>query len=126
MAIITPEELRDRTIFDDVKQRDLKLLRMDIVEAQNDIFTLTLIDFEDKDKYPQIPDVVDIACFKLAQYHALVNSDESSVEDVQSQRMGNYSEQSNGYIKPDVSSLLSKWIKDKKRKGTTQLRLRSI
>ncbi|HGH7177586.1 TPA: DUF3199 family protein [Bacillus wiedmannii] len=126
MAIITPEELRDRTIFDDVKQRDLKLLRMDIVEAQNDIFTLTLVDFEDKVKYPEIPDVVDIACFKMAQYYALVNSDESSVEDVQSQRMGNYSEQSNGYIKPDVSSLLSKWIKDKKRKGTTQLRLRSI
>lgn len=126
MAIITPEELKDRTIFDDVKQRDPKLLRMDIVEAQNDIFTLTLVDFEDKSKYPQIPEEVDIACFKLAQYYALVNSDESSVEDVQSQRMGNYSEQSNGYIKPDVTSLLSTWIQVKKMNGTVKMRIRSI
>ncbi|TSI19889.1 DUF3199 family protein [Bacillus sp. HY001] len=126
MAIITPEELIDYTIFDEVKQRDPKLLRMDIVEAQNDIFTLTLVDFQDKSKYSTIPEEVEIACFKLAQYHALVNSDESSVEDVKSQRMGNYSEQSNGYVKPDVSSLLSTWIKDKKRKGTAKLRLRSI
>ncbi|WP_312498137.1 protein YqbG [Bacillus luti] len=126
MAIITPEQLIDYTIFDEVKQRDPKLLRMDIVESQNDIFTLTLVDFQDKSKYPTIPEEVEISCFKLAQYHALVNSDEASIEDVKSQRMGNYSEQSNGYIKPDVSSLLNKWIKEKKRKGTTQLRLRSI
>ncbi|MCU5196494.1 DUF3199 family protein [Bacillus mobilis] len=126
MTIISPERLVAYTIFDEVKRRDPKLLQMDIVEAQNDIFSLTFVDFQDKSKYPTVPEEVEIACCKLAQYHALVNSDEASVEDVQSQRMGNYSEQTNGYIKPDVRSLLFKWIKDKKKQGTVALRLRRV
>lgn len=126
MAIITPEELIDYTIFDEVRQRIPKLLQMDIVEAQNDIFTLTLVDFLDKNKYPTIPEKVEIACLKLAQYHALVNSDEAAHEHIQSERMGNYSYQSGGYIKPDVKSLLSQWISEKKQKGTIKMRLRSI
>ncbi|MFI8709946.1 DUF3199 family protein [Bacillus sp. NPDC077411] len=126
MPLITPAQLIDYTMFDEVKERDPKLLQMDIVEAQNDIFEDTSVDFDDKEKYPTIPEVVEIACLKLAQYYALTNSDEAAHEQVQSQRIGNYSEQTTGYVKPNVSRLLSKWIKDKKRSGTTQLRMRSI
>ncbi|KIQ88496.1 hypothetical protein RW25_07165 [Bacillus sp. L_1B0_8] len=126
MAIITPEQLIDYTEFDEVKQRNPKLLRMDIVEAQIDIFSLTFVDFQDKEKFPGIPEEVEIACLKLAQYYALVNSDEASVEGVQSQRMGNYSEQTTGYVKPNVKKLLNEWILEKKRNGTVSLRLRSL
>lgn len=126
MAIISPDRLVEYTIFDEVKQRDPKLLQMDIVEAQNDIFSLTFVDFQDKSTYPTVPEEVEIACFKLAQYHALVNSDEAAIEDVQSQRMGNYSEQTNGYIKPDVRPLLYQWIKEAKKQGTVSLRLRKV
>ncbi|MGE7885357.1 protein YqbG [Bacillus sp. NPDC094077] len=126
MPLITPGQLIDYTTFDEVKVRDPKLLQMDIVEAQNEIFSLTFVDFEDKEKFPSVPDVVEIACFKFAQYYALVNSDETTYENVQSERMGNYSYQSGGYIKPDVRSLLSQWISEKKQKGTVKMRLRSI
>lgn len=138
MTLITPQQLIDYTIFDDVKERDPRLLQMDIVEAQNDIFELTSVDFEDKEKYPSIPGVVEIACLKLSQYYALVNQDEASVEQMQSEKLGNYSYQrqsektasgsyqSTGFIKPNVRSLLSKWIKDKHKNGTAQFRLRSI
>ena len=130
MPLITPAQLIEYTTIDEVKERNPKLLQMDIVEAQNDIFTLTFVDFEDKEKYPEVPEVVEIACLKLAQYYALINSDEAAQEQVQSQRMGNYSEQSVGYVKPNVSSLLSKWIEkkkqEKKRNGTVSMRLRSL
>ncbi|OTW86376.1 hypothetical protein BK702_15230 [Bacillus thuringiensis serovar cameroun] len=130
MPLITPAQLIEYTTIDEVKERNPKLLQMDIVEAQNDIFTLTFVDFEDKEKYPAVPEVVEIACLKLAQYYALINSDEAAQEQVQSQRMGNYSEQSVGYVKPNVSSLLSKWIEvkkqEKKRNGTVSMRLRSM
>ncbi|MED1406511.1 DUF3199 family protein [Bacillus mycoides] len=126
MPLITPAQLIEYTTFDEVKERNPKLLQMDIVEAQNDIFTLTFVDFEDKEKYQAVPEVVEISCLKLAQYHALVNSDEAAHEHIQSERMGNYSYQSGGYVKPDVRSLLSKWISEKKQKGTVKMRLRSI
>ncbi|AQY42391.1 DUF3199 family protein [Bacillus thuringiensis] len=138
MPIITPERLLKYTCIDDIKGRDPNLLLMDIVEAQNEIFTLTLVNFEDKEKFPTVPEVVEIACLKLAQYYALVNSDEDAIEPMQSERMGNYSydrkaektatnsSQVAVFVKPDVSKLLSKWIQEKKDKGTANLRLRSI
>ncbi|WP_367575551.1 DUF3199 family protein, partial [Sphingobacterium tenebrionis] len=55
MAIISPDRLVEYTIFDEVKQRDPKLLQMDIVEAQNDIFSLTFVDFQDKSTFPAVP-----------------------------------------------------------------------
>ncbi|PEE20742.1 hypothetical protein CON95_26980 [Bacillus toyonensis] len=138
MPIITPQQLLEYTIIDDIKERDSKLLLMDIVEAQNEIFTLTLVNFEDKEQFPKVPEVVEIACLKLAQYYALVNSDEAALEQMQSERIGNYSYQrqsekagnglyqSTGFIKPNVTSLLSVWIKEKQSNGTARMRLRSI
>ncbi|MDY8165917.1 protein YqbG [Bacillus thuringiensis] len=138
MAIITPERLLKYTCIDDIKERNPELLLMDIVEAQNEIFTLTLVNFEDKEKFPTVPEVVEIACLKLAQYYALVNADEAALEQMQSERIGNYSYQrqsekvgngqyqSTGFVKPNVHSLLSEWIKEKQNKGTARMRLRSI
>ncbi|MGG1147613.1 protein YqbG [Bacillus wiedmannii] len=138
MPIITPQQLLEYTCIDDIKERDPKLLLMDIVEAQNEIFTLTLVNFEDTEQFPKVPEVVEIACLKLAQYYALVNSDEAALEQMQSERIGNYSYQrqsekagnglyqSTGFIKPNVTPLLSVWIKEKKSNGTARMRLRSI
>lgn len=70
-------------------------------EAQTGSITATF-------KYIDLRDEVELAIKKLAEYFALINTDDSIVKGITSESMGNYSYSygARGKTKPDVSTLL--------------------
>lgn len=124
---ITPQEIKDYSVFEDVIERSDALLEMDILEAETYI--------EGRLKKPlgefiPIPEKLRLALLKVAQYFALVNSDESIVKGYKSEKMGDYSYTlSDGSIMsiPDVSGLLDEYIeKDASSDGNVFLRIRAL
>lgn len=124
---ITPQEIKDYSVFEDVIERSDALLEMDILEAETYI--------EGRLKKPlgefiPIPEKLRLALLKVAQYFALVNSDESIVKGYKSEKMGDYSYTlSDGSLMsiPDVSGLLDEYIeKDVSSDGNVFLRIRAL
>lgn len=124
---ITPQEIKDYSVFEDVIERSDALLEMDILEAETYI--------EGRLKKPlgefiPIPEKLRLALLKVAQYFALVNSDESIVKGYKSEKMGDYSYTlSDGSIMsiPDVLGLLDEYIeKDVSSDGNVFLRIRAL
>lgn len=135
MPKITPEQVIEYTVFDKVKQRAQGLLEKDIIEAEQEIKSIVGHTFDGVDAdgiplYPTLPAEVEIAYLKMAQFFALINSDESITKGYQSERIGDYSytlASGQTVRKPDVFDLLSAYVKPAEIKtGNTRMRMRSI
>ena len=90
MPLITPQNVRDYTVFKPVSDRITTLLDYDIIQAEQDVFAYCGHEFDDITFYPTIPTEVKLALIKLAEYYALVNSDESLAKGYQSEKIGDY------------------------------------
>ncbi|MGE7869602.1 protein YqbG [Bacillus paramycoides] len=127
MALITAQELIDYTVLPEVKKRPVPLLEQDILEADTEIYNLSKIDFTDKTKHPEVPAEVKLACKKLAQYYAYINTDTNAMKGIKSESVGggdySYTKDSSSITKPDVLNLLKGFIpKSGKRKVTFKMR----
>lgn len=127
MALITAQELIDYTVLPEVKKRPVPLLEQDILEADTEIYTLSKIDFTDKTKHPEVPAEVKLACKKLAQYYAYINTDTNAMKGIKSESVGggdySYTKDSSSITKPDVLNLLKGFIPNSgKRKVTFKMR----
>ncbi len=109
---ITPEELKEYSVFESVTERKDRLLEMDIIEAETYIeseFTLT----KPLNKYIPLPKKLKLALLKVAQFYALVNSDESMVKGYKSEKMGDYSytlKDGSSFTFPDIQALMNEFI----------------
>ncbi|MCU4759404.1 MULTISPECIES: DUF3199 family protein [unclassified Bacillus (in: firmicutes)] len=127
MALITAQELIDYTVLPEVKKRPVPLLEQDILEADTEIYNLSKIDFTDKTKHPEVPAEVKLACKKLAQYYAYINTDTNAMKGIKSESVGggdySYTKDSSSITKPDVLNLLKGFIPNSgKRKVTFKMR----
>ncbi|MBE7099485.1 DUF3199 family protein [Bacillus cereus] len=129
MPLITAQELIDYTVLPDVKKRPVSLLEQDILEAETEIYNLSKIDFSDKTKYPEVPEEVKLACKKLAQYYASINSDIKAMKGIKSESIGSgdysYTKDSSSVIKPSVLYLLKKFMVNAGNKKVT-FKMRAI
>ncbi|MBL4974812.1 DUF3199 family protein [Bacillus halotolerans] len=129
--LITPADLKGYTVFDCVKDRSDSLLTQDIIEATADITYQVGHDFSDPE-YDPLPETVQLALLKMAQYFALINSDESITKGYTTEKIGDYSYSlGNGSSiqKPDVYTLIKDYVKsaEPSLEGTeVKMRMRSI
>ncbi|MGE8207676.1 protein YqbG [Heyndrickxia sp. NPDC080065] len=125
--LIAPSDLKDYTDFETVKERDSKKLEKDILEAEVEVESIVGHDFSDEE-YKPLPDKAKLAMLKMAQYFALINSDESIIKGYKSEKISDYSytlADGNSLRKPDVYTLLKDFIANPENKGF-RLRMRSI
>lgn len=111
--MITPQEVKDYSVFTAVKNRPDALLEHDILEAVAEIRMYCGHTFDDAELYPTLPAEARLACIKLAQYFALVNGDESIVKGIKSEKLGDYSytlADGSSLEKPVINVLLSPYI----------------
>lgn len=85
--LIEPTDVASYSVYDRVKNRPEELLAQDIIEAEAEAALITGHRFEDS-LYDPLPGKVKLALVKLAQYFALVNSDESASSSYQYEKMG--------------------------------------
>lgn len=128
--LITHDDVISYSVFDQVKSREKSLLEKDILEAEIEVRKIAGHDFS-APEYTPLPAEVKLALQKLAQYYALVNSDESLSKGIKSEKIGDYSytvSEGSSTAKPDVSALLSSFIKkdEPADPGTARMRLRSL
>ncbi|MGE6260875.1 protein YqbG [Heyndrickxia sporothermodurans] len=126
--LITPSDLKDYTDFEVVKERLDAKLEQDILEAEVEIESIVGHDFSE---YDSLPKKAKLALLKMAQFFALINSDESIVKGYKSEKIGDYAytlADGNSIRKPDVFSLIKDYIKDSshQNEGTARLRIRSL
>ncbi|PGD58105.1 hypothetical protein COM40_12105 [Bacillus wiedmannii] len=124
MALITAQELIDYTVLPEVKKRPVPLLEQDILEAETEINNIpNIANFADKTKFPVIPEVVKLACKKLAQYYAYINADTNAMKGIKSESVGagdySYTKDSSSITKPDVLNLLKGYIPNAGKKKVT-------
>ncbi|MGM2633949.1 protein YqbG [Bacillus cereus group sp. Bce040] len=128
MALITAQELIDYTVLPEVKKRPVPLLEQDILEAETEINNIpNIADFADKTEFPVIPEVVKLACKKLAQYYAYINADTTAMKGIKSESVGggDYSYTKDSIAKPDVLNLLKGYIPNAGKKKVT-FKMRAI
>ncbi|MED2944210.1 DUF3199 family protein [Bacillus swezeyi] len=112
--LITPDEVIAYSVFEAVKSRLEDLLQHDILEAETEIQSIVGHDFSDE-KYQPLPEKAKLALLKIAQYFALINSDESIVKGYKSEKIGDYSYtlgDGQTIQKPDVENLLKDFVED--------------
>jgi hypothetical protein len=135
MPKILPQQVIDYSVFAKVKTRLPVLLEKDIIEAEQEIKSIVGHNFDGVNEvgaplYPTLPPEVEIAYLKMAQFFALINSDESITKGYQSERIGDYSytlASGQTVRKPDVYNSLSAHVKPAEIKtGNTRLKMRSI
>ena len=122
-TLISTNDVIDYSVFDVVKNRGVALLTYDIIQAQADIFDFVGHKFDDQTKYANLPEEVKLAFIKVAEYYALINSDESAVKGIKSEKIGDYSYSLGDERKQtfSLSTLLSGHVQST---GKTGLRLR--
>lgn len=121
--MITPQEVKEYTSFDSVKNRDDEKIHFDIVQAKQDIFKYCGHRFT---TYQQLPDEVKLALIKLTEYYALINSDEGIAKGIQSESLGNYSYSiGEKTYKMNLKSLLDDYVENTSKRGT-RFRMRSL
>lgn len=128
MPVITPQDLLDYSVFPEVQERKTELLEKDILEAENEIKELIGHNF-DTAEYETVPEDAKLAYLKLAQFYALINSDESIVKGYESETLGDYSYTlSNGGTirKPIIDHLLSPYAKEDLSAKKVIFRMRSL
>lgn len=129
--LITPADLKDYTVFDSVRDRPDPLLAQDIIEAIAEITYQVGHDFSGPE-YDPLPETVRLALLKMAQYFALINSDESITKGYTTEKIGDYSYSlGNGSSiqKPDVYTLIKDYVmpSEPSLEGTeVKMRMRSI
>lgn len=128
MAIIIPKDVKEYTTFPRVKNRPDRLLEQDILEAEVEIEEVTGHLFTDP-KYDPLPPRVKLAAIKLAQFYALVNSDENLARGVKQERFENYSytlADGQSIAKPDIGALLAKYREKEGVKKGVRMRMTAI
>lgn len=124
---ITPEELKQYSVFEDVLERPDPLLKMDILEAET--YINKKISKPLKELVP-LPETLKLALLKVAQYFALVNSDESINKGYKSEKIGDYSytlSDGSSVSVPDVSDLIADFIDvTVPTEGNVFLRMRAL
>ncbi|ANB57379.1 hypothetical protein GFC29_3123 [Anoxybacillus sp. B7M1] len=125
--LITPADLKAYSVFDVVKERPDSLLEQDIIEAEVEIESIVGHDFSE---YDPLPEKAKLALLKMAQFFALINSDESITKGIKSEKIGDYSytlSDGQSIKKPDVYNLLKEYIKtEPSRIGSVNLRMRAL
>lgn len=122
--MITPEQVINYTSYESVKNRTPAQIKFDIVQAREDIFKYCGQDFSE---YEELPEEVELAFIKVAEYYAIINSDEGMVKGMTSETLGDYSYTlGNGEVQElKIGNLLQSYIKETARRGTT-FRMRSL
>ncbi|MGE6629839.1 protein YqbG [Bacillus sp. NPDC077027] len=129
--LISVEEVKAYSAFDDIKNRSDEQLTSDIIEAEAEIIRIVGHHFT-KEKYQPLPEKAKIALLKMAQYFALINGDESMTKGYTSEKMGDYSyalANDNTVSKPNIYHLLIDFIEPaevSEHSGSAQMRLRSL
>lgn len=124
--LITPSDLKAYSVFDVVKERPDELLEQDILEAEVEIESIVGHDFSE---YDPLPEKAKLALLKMAQFFALVNSDESIVKGYKSEKIGDYSYTlGDGSVlrKPDVYGLLKEYIIESSTNESIKFRMRAL
>ncbi|MCM2674089.1 protein YqbG [Alkalicoccobacillus plakortidis] len=129
--LITPSDVKAYTTFKKVKNRPEPQLEMDILEATTEAERYVGHDFSDTDIYDPLPTKVRLALLKLAQFYALINSDESIAKGYKSEKFENYSytlADGESVRKPDVSVLLRDYVvlPVPKETGNVKMRMRPL
>jgi uncharacterized protein DUF3199 len=128
MSLITPAQVIDYTDFDVVKERDTAKIEKDILQAEADIFEEAGHDFSDE-IYESIPDKAELALIKVAEYYALINSDESIAKGIKSEKLEGYSYTlADGTVikKPAIHNLIKPYIKKYDTTGNLNFRMRAL
>jgi hypothetical protein len=124
---ITPSDLKSYSVFEDVLERDDDHLKMDILEAVTYVESKLEKPFEE---YKPLPDKLKLALLKVAQFFALVNSDESMAKGYKSEKIGDYSytlQDGSKLTIPDISDLISEFVKkEESSNGNVFLRMRAL
>lgn len=128
MALIIPQQIIDYTEFETVKSRAPNKLESDILQAETELFSKAGHRF-DKPPYPPIPPEVTLALIKLAEYYALINSDESIAKGYTSERLSDYSYTlSDGQTikKPAIDLLIADYVQKAAPKRPVSFRMRAL
>lgn len=129
MSYITPKELKTYSEFESVQERSDESLLLDIIEAESDLeSTLRQPISEVLDVDGKLPEKLRIALLKLAQFFALINSDDSIQKGYTSEKMSDYSYtigSGDSLKKPDIAGLINGFINEdvqKLKKGLFRMR----
>lgn len=129
MSYITPKELKTYSEFESVQERSDEGLLLDIIEAESDLESTlrqpisVVLDVDGK-----LPEKLRIALLKLAQFFALINSDDSIQKGYTSEKMSDYSYtigSGDSLKKPDIAGLINGFINEdvqKLKKGLFRMR----
>ncbi|SFM29074.1 Protein of unknown function [Gracilibacillus orientalis] len=123
---VTPEGLKGYTTFESVKKRPDSQLEKDIFEAK--VYINNIVE-KPLDEHEELPDELEIAWLKVAQFYALINSDESMAKGYKSEKIGDYSytlSDGSSLTMPDISSLLAEFIPDDGGNKGFFMRMRSL
>lgn len=125
-AILTPEDLKKYSSFKKVQTRSDDHLKTDILEATLEINYRIGKDIREMDP---VPDEIDLALKKLAEYYALINQSESLAKGYKSEKLSDYSytlAEDAAMRKPDISSLLDQFIDASKSDNQVKFRMRTV
>lgn len=127
-AIIAPEELKEYTEFEEVKNRADSKLKIDISRAESWVIDYCNNRFDDPEKYPDIPENVKTAVLLIAEAYAH-NAVEQTKVRLKSETFDDYSYTAESSIidvgKLGVESLLDDYVVVQPLNGVT-MRLRSL
>ena len=124
----TPEELKEYTEFEEVKNRADSKLKIDISRAESWVIDYCNNRFDDPEKYPEIPENVKTAVLLIAEAYAH-NAVEQTKVRLKSETFDDYSYTAESSIidvgKLGVESLLDDYVIVQPLNGVT-MRLRSL
>ena len=125
---VTPEEVKAYTSQEDVENRPDEKLAFDISRAELKVIAKTNNNFEDEEKYPEIPEPVKMAVILLTEAYAK-NAVEATRKQVKSETFDDYSytaESSTIDIEAlDLDDLLGPYVLTTGR-GKTVMRMRKL
>lgn len=128
MPLITPEQVSAYTEFETVKNRDPEKLASDILQSEIEVFSKAGHRF-DTPAYVPLAAEVQLALIKLAEYYALVNSDESIAKGYTSERLSDYSytlSDGRTVIKPAIDLLIAEYVIKPAPKRPVSFKMRTL
>lgn len=128
MPLITTEQVSAYTEFETVKNRDPAKLASDILQAEIEVFSKAGHRF-DTPAYVPLAAEVQLALIKLAEYYALINSDESIAKGYTSERLSDYSytlSDGRTVIKPAIDLLIAEHVIKPAPKRPVSFKMRAL